>query len=69
MQDLSVGGLALLIILKIPLESITSFGEIHKIINDTTHVLPLSPFCTDLIFNTHDKKQWRKSFTLSKLPP
>ena len=55
MQDLSVGGLALLIILKIPLESITSFDEIHKIINDTTHVLPLSPFCTD--FNTHDKKQ------------
>ena len=57
MQDLSVGGLALLIILNIPLESITSFDEIHKIINETTRILPSLPFCTDLIFNTHDKKQ------------
>ena len=57
MQDLSVGGLALLIILNIPLESITSFDEIHKIINETTQILPSSPFCTNLIFNTHDKKQ------------
>ena len=57
MQDLSVGGLALLIILNIRLESMTSFDEIHKIINETTRILPSLPFCTDLIFNTHDKKQ------------
>ena len=57
MQDLPVGGLVLLIILNIPLESITSFDEIHKIINETTQILPSSPFCTNLIFNTHDKKQ------------
>ena len=57
MQDLSVGSLALLIILNIRLESITSFHEKHKIINETTHILPSSTFCTDLIFNTHDKKQ------------
>ena len=56
MQDLSVGSLALLIILNIRLESITSFHEIHKIINETTHILQSSTFCTDLIFNTHDKK-------------
>ena len=57
MPDLSVGGLALLIILNIRLESITSFHEIHKTINETIQILPSWPFCTNLIFNTHDKKQ------------
>ena len=57
MQDRSVGGLALLIILNIRLESITSFHEIHTVINETNQILPSSPFCTDLIFNTHGKKQ------------
>ena len=60
MQDLPVGGLALLTILKVyDLNQLPPFTNYIKestrqltfFINKATHILPSSYFCTDLVFN------------------